>query len=147
MYNYLLIVLLLSVSLPANAQMLYRVPKAPAVPATQADIQQPQPAAVPSATQNISAEEVWEMVDEADAVYASTVKTARVKAEAEREYDKNLEDSAARSDISDRNETVRNLKALESRHPGFAQGEESVDVNDLKAYKDFIKTKMTPPQD
>ena len=93
MYKYLLTALLLSVSLPANAQMLYRAPKAPAVPATQADIQQPQPAAVPSGAQNINAEEVREMVDEADAVYASTVKTARVKAEAEREYERNRSQS------------------------------------------------------
>lgn len=87
------------------------------------------------------------MSDKAERIYAGQIATAEAKRKSEREYDKNLKDIAERADISERKETVRNLKALNNRYPELFQGGEDIDIQDTKAYTDYIKTKMTPPKE
>ena len=147
MNKYLLATLMISVSLPAAAQTFYRnKPQTPAV-SSQTNAAPSAVSASQPTTEDNDRKNSQEIIEKADSVYASTVKTAKLKTETEREYDKNLEETAQRADIPERLETVRNLNALKDRHPGFAQGEENVDVNNTEAYKNFIKTKMTPPKD
>ena len=155
MNKYLLATIFTAFCFSAQAQMLSsETPQARQIQ-PQAQKTSPSPAntsgqagADKTATpQQNSTDSVQNILDRADSIYAGQIATAEAKNQSEREYDKTLKDNAERADTAERKETVRNLKALNNRYPELFQGGEDIDIQDTKAYTDYIKTKMTPPKE